>query len=145
MLATPGLYCIPTCCLAATASRRTGQVFDGLAAVYLGFTVVYGSAVIRWLDQLAAQKFASTKKMEVLQRYGWSYALYEWRQWLKGVLAGGIAAFLLFAAVVYVGQPEKTAQLHEWFSYIFWMLAIWLVCWPLWYTLFPKNYNKRLW
>ncbi|MES2676116.1 MAG: hypothetical protein V4660_17890 [Pseudomonadota bacterium] len=140
------LLCVPLLdlllLLVTAIDLHNGAVAEfahGLAAVYLGFTVVYGSSVIRWLDQLVAQRFASTKKMEGLQLYGWEHTVYEWRQWLKGVLAGGIASLLLFAAVVYVDHAEKTAQLYEWFGYIFWMLAIWVVCWPLWYTVFPKK------
>lgn len=146
------LLCVPlldlVLLLATAIDLHNGAVAEfahGLAAVYLGFTVVYGSGVIKWLDQLAARRCVSTNKMEELkQLYGWSHTLYEWRQWLKGVLAGGIASFLLIIAVVYVGDPEKTAELNEWFSYIFGLLAIWLVCWPLWYTLFPKNQSQAI-
>lgn len=140
------LLCVPlldlVLLLATAIDLHNGAVAEfahGLAALYLGFTIVYGPEVIKWLDQLAAQRFASAKKVEVLERYGREHTLYEWRQWLKAVLAGGIASVLLIAAIVYVGEPERTAQLREWFNYIFWVLAIWLVCWPLWYSFMPKK------
>lgn len=147
---TAVLLCVPLLdlilLLATAIDLHNGAVAEfahGLAAVYLGFTVVYGSGVIKWLDQLAAERFASIQKREKIELYGWSYALYEWRQWFKGVLAGGIASGLLLSAILYVDAPDKTVQLNEWFSYIFWVLAIWWVCWPLWYSLFPKREASR--
>lgn len=145
------LFCVPLLdlvLLLATAidlhNGATAEFAHGLAAVYLGFTLVYGPDVIKWLDRLAARQFGLTGKMEGPHLFGWSHTLNEWRQWLKGLLAGVIASVLLIAAIVYVGQAEKTAQLHQWFSYISWMLVIWLICWPLWYTLFPKKQSKAI-
>lgn len=140
LLCVPLLDLILLCATAVDLHQgATAEFAHGLAAVYLGFTLVYGGSVIKWLDQYAAYTFASGKKMTAPPKYGWSYTVYEWNQWLKGVGAGCIAAFLLFVAIRYVNQPEKTASLYEWFYYIFWALAIWCVCWPLWYTLFPKK------
>ncbi|WP_229837873.1 hypothetical protein [Cellvibrio zantedeschiae] len=140
------LLCVPLLdliLLVATAidlhHGATAEFAHGLAAVYLGFTVVYGGPLIKWLDQYAAYKFQSGEKIEAEQKYGWSHTLDEWKQWLKGVAAGAIAAALLFLAISYVNQPEKTKLLYDWFQYIFWVLLIWLVCWPVWYSLFPKK------
>ena len=117
----------------------TAEFAHGLAAVYLGFTLVYGGSLIKWMDQYAANKFLPVGKISEPQKYGWSYTIYEWKQWLKGVGSGGIAVILLFAAISYVNEPDRTEALHDWFYYIFWILIIWLVCWPLWYTFFPKK------
>src|SRR5690606_11795024 len=143
------LLCVPmldlTLLLATAIDLHNGAVAEfahGLAAAYLGFTVVYGPGVIKWLDQLAANRFASINKREKVELYGWNHTLYEWRQWFKAVLAGVVASFLLYSAILYVGDPKKTVQLNEWFTYIFWALAVWLVYWPLWYTLFPKRQTK---
>lgn len=144
------LLCVPLLDLAlflATAiDLHNGAVAEfahGLAAVYLGFTVVYGSDVIKWLDQIAAQRFSEIDKAVASERYGWNHTLHEWRQWGKAVLASGIACLLLLAAILYVGDAGKTAQLNEWFGHIVGILLIWLVCWPLWYTVFPKKQAKH--
>ena len=140
------LLCVPLLdllLLCATAidlhKGATAEFAHGLAAVYLGFTFVYGGDVIKWLDQYAANKVTGNSHVTDSPVYGWSYTKYEWRQWLKGVGAGTVSAIFLFAAITYVDQPEKTAQLYNWFHYIFWVFFIWLVCWPVWYTLFPKK------
>jgi hypothetical protein len=140
LLCIPLLDLILLCATALDLHRgATAEFAHGLAAVYLGFTVVYGGDLIKWLDQYAANKFLSVSKISEPSKYGWSYAAYEWKQWLKGVSAGVISAILLFAAISYVNQPEKTKALYDWFYSIFWILVIWLVCWPVWFTLFPKK------
>ncbi len=140
------LLCVPlldlTLLCATAIDLHNGAIAEfahGLAAVYLGFTVIYGHSLIKWLDQYAAHKFAGGPKILEPPQYGWNYTIHEWKQWLKAVAAGAIAALLLFIAIAYVNQPEKTQALFDWFQYIFWSLAIWCACWPLWYTLFPKK------
>jgi hypothetical protein len=70
--------------------------------------------------------------------------VYEWKQWGKGVAAGAIASALLALAIAYVDQPERTLALNEWFSTIFWVLVIWLVLWPVWYSIFPKKLPTKV-
>ncbi|RYY76181.1 MAG: hypothetical protein EOO52_01265 [Gammaproteobacteria bacterium] len=117
----------------------TAEFAHGLAAVYLGFTLVYASGLIKWADQYVANKFSTVDKVVESPIFGWDYTIYEWKQWLKGVGACAIAAVLLLLAIYYVNEPERTKALHDWFYSIFWILVTWLVCWPLWYTLFPKK------
>jgi hypothetical protein len=143
------LWCVPVLdvmlLISAAIDLQQGAVAEfahGLAAVYLGFTLVYGAGVIKWLDQYAAYRFAAGKKITQPRLYGWSHARYEWLQWLKGVGAGAIAAVLILLAIYFVNQPEKTQLLLEWLSYIFWTLALWGVCWPVWYSVFPKKINE---
>jgi hypothetical protein len=140
------LFCVPLLdliLLCATTldlhNGATAEFAHGLAAVYLGFTVVYGSGLMKWADQYVANKFSSVGKLEESSAYGWNYTVYEWKQWLKGICAAAIAAALLFLAIVYVNDQERTKSLYEWFNYIFIVMVMWLVCWPLWYTLFPKK------
>lgn len=140
LLCVPLLDLILLCATALDLHHgATAEFAHGLAAVYLGFTVVYGGSVIKWLDQYVAYRFAAGKKPDQPPARAREYTLHEWKQWSKGVLAGAIAAALLFAAIAYVNQPERTLALNEWFTTIFWVLAIWLVVWPVWYTIFPKK------
>jgi hypothetical protein len=140
LLCVPLLDLILLCVTALDLHDGTTAEFaHGLAAVYLGFTVVYGGGVIKWLDQQVAYRFAAGEKPDQPPAVGWEHTRYEWKQWGKGVLAGIIAAALLFAAIAYVNQPERTLALNDWFATIMWVLVIWLVVWPLWYTIFPKK------
>jgi len=139
------LLCVPlvdVALLIATtvdlSSGRSAEFAHGLAAVYLGFTAVYGHSIIKWADAYVAYKFYSGKKNSV-NIYGWTYAKYEWLQWLRGVLACAIAAILLSMAIFYIDNPSKTEALDQWYANMFWVLGIWLVFWPLWYSVFPKK------
>ena len=142
------LLCVPLldiALLVATVfdlnSGRPAEFAHGLAAVYLGFTVVYGHTIIQWADSYVSYKFYSGKDPENIA-YGWSYAKYEWLLWFKGLLACAIAAILLFIAIFFIDNPETTEALAQWYSYLFWILAVWLVGWPLWYTIFPRKEKK---
>ncbi|OZY85117.1 hypothetical protein CBP51_18465 [Cellvibrio mixtus] len=145
------LLCVPLLdfiLLCATAlDLHNGSIADfahGLAAVYLGFTLVYGASVIKWADQHIAYCFASGEKPDQPPSGGWEYTFYEWQQWGKGVAAGVIAWVLLALAIAYVDQPERTSALNEWFAGIFWVLAIWLLVWPVWYSIFPKKLSHKV-
>lgn len=120
---------------------KPAEFAHGLAAVYLGFTVVYGHSIIQWADSYVSYKFYSGKNPKNID-HGWSYAKFEWQQWLKAVLACGIAAILLSIAIFFIDNPENTEALIEWYSILISLLAIWLVGGPLWYTVFPKREPK---
>lgn len=120
---------------------KPAEFAHGLAAVYLGFTVVYGHSIIQWADSYVSYKFYSGKN-PINTTHGWSYTKYEWLQWLKAVLACAIAATLLSIAIFFIDNPKNTEALVEWYANLFWLLVIWLVGWPLWYTVFPKKEPK---
>lgn len=129
--------------LAASAldlhSGGTAKAIHGLAAVYLGVSLVYAHSLIKWMDVYVSYRFSNGPAPKKVRRYGWSHAAYEWRQWFEGCIAASIAAFLLFIAIEYVDQPEQTSELTKWFGYLFWSLVIWGACWPLWYSIFQKR------
>jgi hypothetical protein len=115
----------------------TANFTHGLAAAYLGFSVVFGHSMVRWADQRFAHRFAGGPPPWRPPKRGPARARHEWREWGKAVLACGIAASLLAAAIVAVDDPERTAALLAWIGQLGLILVIWLVAWPLWYTLAP--------
>jgi hypothetical protein len=119
-------------------SGKPAEFSHGLAAVYLAFTVVYGHSIIQWADSYVSYKFFSGSNPKI-NAYGWAYAKYEWLQWLKALLACVIAATLLSIAIFYIDNPKNTEALAQWYSHLFWLLAIWLAGWPLWYTIFLRK------
>jgi len=121
----------------------TAEFAHGLAAIYLGFTVVFGHDLITRCDQYISFKIAGGKEPEKAPDSGILHIIYEWKMWLRGVVAGCIAALLIFAAIHYVNHPEQTVELAKWYSYIFWLLVVWGVCWPLWYTVFPIGQSEK--
>ncbi|WP_055494828.1 hypothetical protein [Streptomyces sp. TP-A0356] len=77
----------------------------GLAALYIGFTVAYGHATIRWLDGHAAHRLAGGPPPARPPRHGLARARHEGRLWLRTLLATAVASALLQGAIWYVGAP----------------------------------------
>jgi len=148
MLSTLLLLCVPLldiALLVATtldlSSGKSAELAHGLAAVYLGFTVVYGHSIIQWADRYVSYRFYSGENPKK-NLYGWSYAKYEWMQWFKGLLACAIAAVLLLIAIYFIDNPSKSDALTQWFEHLFWLLLIWFLGWPVFYTVFPRKQNQ---
>ncbi|WP_276587014.1 hypothetical protein [Amycolatopsis iheyensis] len=105
----------------------------GLAAVYLGFSVVFGPSMVRWADVRFAHRFAGGPPPP--KRQGREKLSHEWREFGKCVLACGLAAAALLAAIIVIGTPEQVAPLWGWFPRLGTVLAIWLVTGPVWQEL----------
>jgi hypothetical protein len=86
----------------------------GLAAVYLGFSVVLGPPLIRSLDR----RFAGAPPRPTN----------EWALWGRAVLASALSAVLL-GALMLIGN---TTALAGWFGQLGAICVLWLVFGPLW-------------
>lgn len=116
----------------------TAEFGHGLAAVYLGFSVVFGHGMIRWADQRFAHRFSDGPTPTRPPRYGSARARYEWREFAKAALACGIACGLLLLAIAVVGDADRTAQLEGWIGRLAVALAIWAL-WPVSHTLWRSK------
>ncbi|HET6706504.1 MAG TPA: hypothetical protein VFH84_16125 [Amycolatopsis sp.] len=114
----------------------------GLAAVYLGFSVVFGPSMVRWADERFAHRFAGgpppPPKLQGRER-----ARYEWREWGKCVLACGLAAVALLAAIFAIGEPDRVAPLWGWLPRLGTVTTIWLFAGPVWQELFGTREEAR--
>ncbi|MEV6621823.1 hypothetical protein AB0M83_20540 [Amycolatopsis sp. NPDC051106] len=114
----------------------------GLAAVYLGFSVVFGPSMVRWADARFAHRFAGGPPPPP-KRYGREKLRHEWREFGKCVLACGLAALALLVAIHAIGTPEQVAPLWGWFPRLGVLAAIWLATGPVWEGLFGKREPAR--
>jgi hypothetical protein len=137
------LLCVPlldVILLAATAydlrSGTTAEFAHGLAAAYLGFTLVFGHSVMKWADHYFAYKYNGRDKPN--EKYGWTYTKYEWGQWFKGILACCIASAILYLAIIFVNNDTKTEALVDWMYILPSLMFFWFVFGPFWYTIFQK-------
>ncbi|MEV4142402.1 hypothetical protein AB0J40_01975 [Amycolatopsis sp. NPDC049691] len=143
--------------LVATALDLAGgakaNFTHGLAAVYLGFSVVFGPGMVRWADARFAHRFAvgfrgvpggeapgpgrspGCHSGPPPKRQGREKARHEWREFGKCLLACGLAAVALLAAIFAIGTPEQVAPLWDWFPRLGTVAAIWFVTGPLWQEL----------
>ncbi|MEU5263348.1 hypothetical protein [Amycolatopsis sp. NPDC021455] len=113
----------------------------GLAAVYLGFSVVFGPSMVRWADERFAHRFAGGPPPP--KRQGREKLRHEWREWGKCLLACGLAAVALLAAILAIGEPERVAPLWGWFPRLGTVSVIWLVAGPVWEALSGTREEAR--
>lgn len=114
----------------------TAGAAHGLGAVYFGFSVVFGPALVRWADGRFAHRFAGGPEPVRPPRSGAARVAYEWREFGKAVLACGLAAALLLAAIVLVDDPDRTGALLGWLGRLGVVLGVWAI-WPISHTLAP--------
>lgn len=145
-LSTVLLVCVPlidVVLLVATTldlSRGTTATFaHGLAAAYLGFSVAFGSISISWADNWFAYKFADGDPAPKAPTYGRELIRYEFIWWLRCVLAVAVTQFLVFLAIVYIDDPQKSEDLNLWFSLPLATVVLWFIFGPLWVLLFNRS------
>jgi hypothetical protein len=110
----------------------------GLAAVYLGFSVVFGPSLVRWADVRFAHRFAGGPPPAPKKR-GRAKARHEWREWGKCVLACAMAAVLLLAAIFVIGKPGQAQALWDWLPRLGGLAGAWLLFGPVWQEVFGSR------
>lgn len=108
----------------------------GLAAVYVGFTVAFGSTVIRWADEQFAFRFASGPAPARIPIGGWEVLRLDIGLWLRCIGAWIIALCLIEALTSYVGDDAVTAPLGAWYQYGFGCVFFWFIFGPAWSLVF---------
>lgn len=110
--------------------------FHGLAALYLGISIVYGRTMITWADVRFAHRFADGPAPVKL--YGRSYAKQCWIDVARTAAAVGIAAAILWLLMALVDDPGSTNELRG----IYPILGIWFaidILWAISYTVAPRK------
>jgi hypothetical protein len=110
----------------------TPRVGHGLAAVYLGFSVAFGPAMVRWADVRFAHRWAGGPPPEPKPASGTPARLrLEWREFGRACVAAAISAALLLGAIALVGDRSDTTALLSWLWRLALVLAVWLIGWPV--------------
>ncbi len=134
------LVCVPLVDLvllvATVLDLRRGGTADlahGLAALYLGFSVVFGHSMVQWADVRFAHRFAGGPPPEPKPPGGTLARLrLEWRTFGKASAAAGLSSTLLLGGVALVGSGSDTTALLWWIPRLALVLVIWLFTGPLW-------------
>ena len=117
----------------------TATVAHGLAAVYVGFTIAFGSVAVRWADAHFAYRFASGAVPAAAPATGWKAVRFDFELWLRSI-AGWIVAFaLLEALVALVGNDAVTQPLRVWYKFGFGSVFFWFVFGPAWSLVFFRR------
>ena len=104
----------------------------GLAAAYLGFSVVFGPTLVRDADRRFAKRFGG--EVPAAPQQGGALA-HELRLWARCLLASALAAAVLGLLVLIGGDPEQTRALWDgggWFAQLGFISGVWLLLGPVW-------------
>lgn len=118
------------------ATGGTASFAHGLAAIYLGFSIVYGHRMIRWADVRFAHRFAGGPPPVKLA--GGAYARACWLDVLRTALAMGIAAAILILLIWIAADPARTGGLVDTFRVLGIILTV-EVIWAASYSIWPKK------
>ena len=116
----------------------TATVAHGLAAVYVGFTIAFGSIAVRWADTHFAYRFAAGPAPPKLP-VGWKAVRLDFVLWLRCIGAWIIAFALIEALVFLVGNDAVTKPLYAWHRYGFGCVFFWFVFGPAWSLVFFRR------
>ena len=108
----------------------------GVAAIYVGISVAYGTRMVAWADARFQHRFAGGPAPERLT--GARYTAKCWRDVLLTGLAVIIAAAILGAIILLVNDAERTAALSGFFGILGIIFAVDFV-WALSYTIWPRR------
>jgi hypothetical protein len=117
----------------------------GLAAVYLGFTVAFGHATIRWIDVRFAHRFAAGPPPVKPPRYGAAKVAREWREWVKIATAWCVAAAVMVVTSLVAGtgipMPAQwpADPMWNWAVRVGVVVAIWFAAGPVFTTIAPPR------
>lgn len=128
--------------IAATViDLRTGasaSFFHGLAAIYVGVSVAFGSRMINWADERFAYRFAGGPPPSRPPEHGAQQARYYRRGWYRHLLAWCIGSALLCGMALLSADPASAESLLGRAGLWAFILAIDFV-WSISYTLWPTK------
>ncbi|TYP69394.1 hypothetical protein [Paenibacillus methanolicus] len=110
----------------------------GIAAIYIGVSLVYGHSMIRWADVRFAHRFAGGPAPERPPAHGQAHARRERIGWAKHCVAWAIGCAVLYAMVLLVGNEERTSALMGILR--FWSIVLAIdFAYSFSFTLWPKR------
>ncbi|MBD3921982.1 hypothetical protein H8B09_24685 [Paenibacillus sp. PR3] len=144
------LFCTPiidlVLLIAAIADLRRGAVAGwehGVAAIYIGASIVYGHRLIRWADVRFAHRFASGPPPERRPKHGPAHARNERHGWYRHLASWAIGCALLVIMLLWVNDDSRTESLRDIIR--LWSIIVgidFLISFS--YTLWPRPSKRHL-
>ncbi|WP_226655328.1 hypothetical protein [Leifsonia sp. LS1] len=117
------------------AGGATATAAHGIAAIYLGLSVAYGDAMIRWADIRFAHRFADGPAP--IRRTGADYTRACWRDVLRTLLGAAIAAGVIGLLILVAGDPERSQAVAAFLPILCVVVGI-DALWAVSYTIWPR-------
>lgn len=118
----------------------TASFAHSLAAVYLGFSIAYGHALVRAADLRFAHRFAGGPSPQKL--YGADYAKSCWKDLGRTTLAAAIAAVVVSLLGWITSDPARTEALDGVFPVLLLIVGIELIT-AVGYTAWPRRAEAK--
>lgn len=103
-----------------------------LAGLYLGFSVAFGPALVRWADVRFAHRFAGGPAPVKPPKHGPEKLAALWREWFRVVTAAAIASVVLLGLVLLVADPAQDDVLLAGLGRPWVIVGLWLLLGPVW-------------
>lgn len=103
-----------------------------LAGLYLGFSVAFGPALVRWADVRFAHRFAGGPAPVKPPRHGPERMAALWREWRRVVIAAVIASVVLLGLILLVADPAQDRVLAAGLGRPWVLVGLWFLFGPLW-------------
>lgn len=102
----------------------------GLAGIYLGFSVAFGPAVVRWADARFAYRFAGGPRPVKAPKHGPERRAHLWREWYRVVTAATVASVTLVGLALLFADPHQAQSLYGWIGRCWTIVGIWFLAGP---------------
>jgi hypothetical protein len=103
-----------------------------LAGFYLGSSLAFGPALVRWADVRFAHRFASGPAPQKAPKHGPERVAHLMREWYRVLGTVAIASAVLVVLILFFAAPEDQAGLRWWIGRAWVVVGLWFVFGPLW-------------
>jgi hypothetical protein len=103
-----------------------------LAGFYLGSSVAFGPAIVRWADVRFAHRFAGGPAPLKAPKHGPARVAHLMREWYRVLGTVAIASAVLVVLILFFAAPEDQAGLWWWVGRAWAVVGLWFVFGPLW-------------
>jgi hypothetical protein len=118
-------------------------VTHGLAGIYLGFSVAFGPALVRWADVRFAHRFAGGPAPVKPPKHGPERMAALWREWFRVVNAAVIASVVLVGLVLLIADGDQDPVLLGWVGRAWVVVGLWFLFGPLWELPTSRRSDQR--
>lgn len=119
-------------------SGATAGMAHGIAAIYIGVSIVFGHQMVKWADVRFAHRFAGGPEPAKAPKHGSAHARHQIGQALRHAVAWIIGVVLLFAIILITGDESRTAALSG--TIRIWSIALVIdLAYSFSYLIWPKK------
>jgi hypothetical protein len=103
-----------------------------LAGFYLGSSLAFGPAIVRWADVRFAHRFAGGPAPRKVPKHGPERVAHLMREWYRVLGTVAIASAILAILILFFAAPADQPGLWLWIGRAWVIVGLWFVVGPLW-------------